>query len=67
MTKYFISAIGTKANKNVQDYDFDKWIDRTVKYIKIYIDKEFDEKKFGEWLMGDGEEPFIFGKNRFYW
>ena len=67
MAKYFITEIGAKANKNISDQDFDKWINRVVKYIKVYIDQDFDEEKFDEWLHGDGEEPFIFGKNRFYW
>ena len=66
MTKYSIKEIGEKANRNYSTVDFEKWLERLIKYLKK-SDKSFDEEKFSDWLDSDTEKPFISGKNRYYW
>jgi len=67
MTKYSIYEVGEKANKNRDSLDFEKWLERTLKYITEKIDPAFSREKFAEWLEEDDEKPFISGKNRYYW
>lgn len=67
MTKYSITEVGDRANRNYSVLDFEKWLERTITYIQKKIDPSFNREKFLKWLEDGEEKPFISGKNRYFW
>lgn len=66
MSRFYIAEIDKKVNKG-KLIQLDKAMKNVTKYIIKYIDDSFCSKSFEEWLEGEGELPFKWGKNTYYW
>lgn len=62
-----ITDVGKLACGDSNAMSFDSWVNKVEKYIIKNYDNTFPIDKFKEWYDSDSDEPFKWGKYKYYW